>query len=106
METERAQRTKTTLVVGGTGKTGRRVVQRLEARGLPVRVGSRSGEQPFDWEQPATWAPVLEGVDAVYVSSHPDLAVPGAVETVGSFTELAVRNGVARCRPDNGETSG
>jgi len=85
-----------TLVLGGTGKTGRRVVQRLEARGLPVRVASRSAEPPFDWEQPATWARVLEGVDAVYVSYYPDLAVPGAVETVGSFAELAVRNGVAR----------
>jgi hypothetical protein len=44
METEDLQHTKTTLVLGGTGKTGRRVVERLEARGLPVRVGSRSGE--------------------------------------------------------------
>jgi uncharacterized protein YbjT (DUF2867 family) len=87
---------KRTLVLGGTGKTGRRVVQRLEARGLPVRVGSRSGEPPFDWEKPATWARALEGVDAVYVSYYPDLAVPGAVDTVGSFAELAVRNGVAR----------
>ena len=34
----------TTLVLGATGKTGRRVVERLEARGLPVRVGSRSGK--------------------------------------------------------------
>jgi len=33
--------TKTTLVLG-TGKTGRRIVQRLTARGLPVRAGSRS----------------------------------------------------------------
>ncbi len=87
---------KRTLVLGGTGKTGRRVVQRLEARGLPVRVGSRSGEPPFDWAKPATWARALEGVDAVYVSYYPDLAVPGAVDTVGSFAELAVRNGVAR----------
>ena len=31
-----------TLVLGATGKTGRRVVERLEARGVPVRVGSRS----------------------------------------------------------------
>ena len=35
--------TKTTLVLGGTGKTGRRVVERLAARSLPVRIGSRSG---------------------------------------------------------------
>jgi len=31
---------KPTLVLGGTGKTGRRVVERLTARGLPVRIGS------------------------------------------------------------------
>ncbi len=85
-----------TLVLGGTGKTGRRVVERLEARGMPVRVGSRSGEPPFDWEERATWAPALEGVGSVYVSYYPDLAVPGAVEAVRSFAELAVESGVRR----------
>jgi uncharacterized protein YbjT (DUF2867 family) len=84
-----------TLVLGGTGKTGRRVVERLRARGLPVRVGSRSGAPPFDWEDPSTWAPVLEGVGSAYVSHHLD-AVPGAAETVGSFADLAVKSGVAR----------
>jgi uncharacterized protein YbjT (DUF2867 family) len=44
-----------TLVRGGTVKTGRRVVQRLIARGLPVRIGSRSGEPAFDWEDRSTW---------------------------------------------------
>jgi uncharacterized protein YbjT (DUF2867 family) len=87
---------KTTLVLGGTGKTGRRVVQRLTARGVPTRVGSRSGTPPFDWENRTTWAPALQGVGSVYVSYHPDLATPGAVETVGSFTELAVKNGAPR----------
>ena len=47
------------------------------------RVGSRSGEPPFDWEDQATWAPALQGVGSVYVTYYPDLAVPGAVETVG-----------------------
>jgi uncharacterized protein YbjT (DUF2867 family) len=96
METERAQRTKTTLVVGGTGKTGRRVVERLEARGLPVRVGSRSGEPPFDWEDEATWAPALRDVGAVYVTYYPDLAAPGAADAVRTFAELAVESGVRR----------
>jgi uncharacterized protein YbjT (DUF2867 family) len=85
-----------TLVLGGTGKTGRRVAQRLGARGLPVRVGSRSGTPPFDWEKPATWAPALDGVASAYVSYYPDVAAPGAVETVGAFAELAVDRGVAR----------
>jgi uncharacterized protein YbjT (DUF2867 family) len=90
------QEGKPTLVLGGTGKSGRRVVERLEARGLPVRVGSRSGEPPFDWEVRSTWSPALEGVGSVYLTYYPDLAVPGAVEAVGSFAELAVRSGVPR----------
>src|SRR5215218_7738253 len=96
MDTENAQETKTTLVLGGTGKTGRRVVERLTARGLPVRGGSRSGEPPFDWEDRITWAPALRDVESVYVSYFPDLAVPGAVATVRSFAELAVESGIRR----------
>src|SRR5215210_5268087 len=91
-----ARETKATLVLGGTGKTGRRVVERLAARGLPTRVGSRSGEPPFDWEDEATWVPALRDVESVYISYYPDLAVPGAAATVHSFTELAVESGVRR----------
>jgi uncharacterized protein YbjT (DUF2867 family) len=96
METENAQETKTTLVLGGTGKTVRRVVERLRERGLPTRVGSRSGTPPFDWGDEATWVPALCDVGSVYVSYYPDLAVPGSVETVGSFANLAVKSGVPR----------
>ena len=84
------------LVLGGTGKTGRRVAERLAAKGVHVRIGSRSSEPPFDWEKPATWATALDSVDSVYISYYPDLAVPGAVDVVGSFAELAVRSGVPR----------
>jgi uncharacterized protein YbjT (DUF2867 family) len=87
---------KPTLVLGGTGKTGRRVVERLAARGVPTRVGSRRGEPPFDWHDRATWAPAVRGTRAVYVSYHPDLAVPGAADTVGAFAEVAVGSGVPR----------
>ena len=84
------------LVLGATGKTGRRIVERLERRDLPVRLGSRSGQPPFDWEDPSTWAPALEGASAVYVSYFPDLAVPGAPEAVGALAEQARRSGVQR----------
>src|SRR5215218_5959595 len=77
-------------------RRGRRVVERLRARGLPVRVGSRSGEPPFDWEDRSTWAPALDGVASAYVSYYPDIATPGAVEKVRSFAEIALEHGVRR----------
>lgn len=82
------------LVVGATGKTGARVAAKLEAKGQPVRRGSRNSETPFDWEDPATWAPVLSGVSKAYVTYFPDLAFPGAVEKLESFTKLAAASGL------------
>ena len=63
---------KPNLVLGSTGKTGRRVVERLTARGIPTRAGVRSGEPPFDWDDRDTWAPVLQGVGSVYVQHYLD----------------------------------
>ena len=74
-----------TLVLGGTGKTGRRVAERLIARGFPTRVGSRAMNPAFDWDDPDGWGKVLEGVTAVYIAYAPDLAVPGAVGAVQRF---------------------
>ncbi|WP_327232797.1 NAD(P)H-binding protein [Streptomyces sp. NBC_01317] len=87
---------KTTLVIGGTGKTGRRVAERLAALDLPVRVGSRNADRPFVWEEPATWEGALEGVGAVYVTYYPDLAFPGAAEAVEAFSAFAVERGARR----------
>jgi uncharacterized protein YbjT (DUF2867 family) len=85
-----------TLVIGGTGKTGRRVAERLKAQGRPVRVGSRSGQPPFDWENRATWGPALRGAASAYLSYYPDLAVPGARDAIGELAELAVASGTRR----------
>jgi uncharacterized protein YbjT (DUF2867 family) len=86
----------TVLVLGGTGKTGCRIVERLQARGVGVRIGSRSAAPPFEWEDRATWGPALAGASAVYVSYYPDLAVPGAPEAVGALAEQAREQGVER----------
>jgi uncharacterized protein YbjT (DUF2867 family) len=84
------------LVLGGTGKTGRRVVSRLRDRGVAVRVGSRGGEPPFDWTDRGTWAPALDGASAAYISYFPDLAVPGAPEAVAELADIAIRAGIRR----------
>ena len=84
----------TVLVLGATGKTGRRITERLQTLGVSVRLGSRDANPPFDWEDRSTWDAVLDGVQAVYLSYQPDLAVPGALETVRAFTDLAVKQGI------------
>ncbi|MEU8759731.1 NAD(P)H-binding protein [Streptomyces sp. NPDC048659] len=81
----------TVLVLGGTGKTGRRVVALLRERGVEVRAASRSGDTPFDWGDPATWGPALSGVSAVYV-----VGPEGSPSPTPGFVELAVATGVRR----------
>jgi len=87
---------KETLIVGGTGKTGKRVAERLRARGVPVRIGSRSAQPAFDWLDDASWDAVLDGVRAMYVTYYPDLAVPSAAPHVRALVTRAVRAGVER----------
>ncbi|MDH2393923.1 NAD(P)H-binding protein [Streptomyces sp. HNM0663] len=86
----------TALVTAATGKTGRRVTDRLRALGLTVRAGSRRGEVRFDWEDDSTWAAALRGADAAYVAYYPDLAAPGADGAMRTFGRLAERAGVDR----------
>lgn len=83
-----------TLVLGGKGKTGSRVVARLKELGWPVHVGSRTGDRPFDWDNQATWEKAINGMECIYVSYYPDLAVPGTVDIIRAFTQIAVDNGI------------
>ena len=85
-----------TLVLGGTGKTGRRVVERLANRSVLTRVASRGGDPPFDWGDKSTWDAALDGVTAAYISYAPDLAIPGATDAIRAFVERAVERGVRR----------
>jgi uncharacterized protein YbjT (DUF2867 family) len=88
--------TNVTLVLGGTGKTGRRVADRLRAAGRPVRVGSRAANPGFDWDDRLTWGAALSDVGSVYVAYQPDLAAPGALETVRAFFAQSVASGVRK----------
>ncbi|MET1058637.1 MAG: NmrA family transcriptional regulator [Nocardioides sp.] len=88
--------TPSVTVLGGTGHAGRRVVRRLRHRGTPVRVGSRTGVPGFHWERPETWAPWLDGADAAFVAYTPDLALPGADETMAALGAEARRHRLGR----------
>ena len=74
------------LVIGSTGKTGRRIVRRLRKQGTVVREGTRRAQPAFDWADPATWPAALDGVKAAYICYHPDLAVPGAPAAIEELT--------------------
>ncbi len=86
----RLTRIMTILVLGSTGKTGRRLVARLRAAGEKVRAASRSGEVRFDWSEPTTWAGALEAAEAVY------LIAPDDPDPVAAFVAEAVSSGVRR----------
>lgn len=82
------------LVIGATGKTGRRVAEKLRQKGLSVRAVSRSTEIPFDWNSQSTWAAALDGIDSTYVTYQPDIALPGAVDVIRAFLAAAKTAGV------------
>ncbi|RYY69814.1 MAG: NmrA family transcriptional regulator [Chitinophagaceae bacterium] len=84
------------LVLGSTGRTGKRVAERLQNLRIPIRLGSRKADAAFDWEDPANWDIVLEGIEAVYISFQPDLAVPAAAEKIKLFTEAAKKANVKK----------
>ena len=84
------------LITGGTGKTGRRVAERLAKLGKGFQIGSRTATPAFDWEKPETWANALEGINYVYITFQPDLAIPSAVGVITEFTSLAVKSGIQK----------
>ncbi|MEW5809167.1 MAG: NAD(P)H-binding protein [Actinomycetota bacterium] len=78
----------TILVLGASGKSGRRVAARLRLTDLPVRGASRHSDTPFDWADPHSWDTALHGVTAVYVVPP---SVPGPVH---DFVARAAAAGV------------
>ena len=81
------------LVLGGTGRTGSLLAGKLARRGIEARTASRRGaDVRFDWDDPATHAEALAGVDRLYLVT-PVLRVRYA-EQVADFLDLAEAAGV------------
>jgi uncharacterized protein YbjT (DUF2867 family) len=84
------------LIIGGTGKTGRKVVDSLRLLNQNVKVSSRSSIPSFDWNRADTWENALVGVDKMYITYQPDLAVPGALQSIKELVRLAKKNNVKK----------
>lgn len=83
----------TTLVLGGTGRTGSLLAKRLAERGRGARTAARAGaDVRFDWDDPATHSDALRGVDSLYLVT-PVMRVAYA-DRVGAFLDLAEAAGV------------
>ncbi|GAB1262326.1 NmrA family NAD(P)-binding protein [Aurantivibrio plasticivorans] len=81
-------------IVGATGKTGARVLQRLDSLGYTTRGLSRNSEFAFDWADKSGWQHALQGVKTAYVTYFPDLAVPQAESDIREFVECAKSVGI------------
>ncbi|SFS20014.1 Uncharacterized conserved protein YbjT, contains NAD(P)-binding and DUF2867 domains [Dyella sp. OK004] len=89
--------TTTALVLGATGKSGRRLVPLLQARGVTVRAASRQASPHhtlFHWDQPETHQAALDGVDAVYLIGPDFVEDPSNV--IAPFLDRAKQLGVKR----------
>ena len=84
------------LVIGATGKVGRRVVANLSASGHAVRPAGRQTPLPFDWQDRSNWAEHFAGVETAYVSYYPDLAAPGADADIAALVDAAKAAGLKR----------
>lgn len=87
------------LVTGGTGKTGRYVVESLQRRGVAFKVAARNPPQSsnsvrFDWMDEQTFDGALVGVDAVYLVAP--AGVPDPLPPMSGFISRALQNGVRR----------
>jgi uncharacterized protein YbjT (DUF2867 family) len=86
----------TILMLGATGKTGRRLTPLLAAVGHEIRRASRgpAADVRFDWADPACFGPAVEGVDGIYLVG-PDF-VEDPSEQVAQLLDRASSAGVAQ----------
>lgn len=84
------------LILGSSGKTGSRIVKKLNQLNIPVRLGSRKSNPSFDWEKSESWETLIKGVDHIYISYQPDLAVPTSIHHIQTLVDLAIKCKVKR----------
>lgn len=89
------------LVIGGTGKTGGRLIERLGEEGWAARCASRSAKAlpgaegvAFDWCDPQGHDAALAGVESIYLVAPVGSNDP--IEVMEPFIERAIAQGVRR----------
>ena len=85
------------LLIGGTGKTGKRVARQLEEKGIDFQLATRHPKQAkdryFDWEKPCSDS-VFTGISSIYLVSPTHSSDHRAI--VRPVLEQALAQGVKR----------
>lgn len=91
----------TVLITGGTGKTGRRIAEKLTQFEVDVRLASRSAlpikdyeSIRFVWGDETTYDTALKDVKAIYLLAPANVAEP--LDVMKPFIDYAVDKGVKR----------
>ena len=102
------------LLIGATGKIGRQTTRELQLRGLRPRIGVRRTEEaqslfgdeleyvPFDFTDPNTFKPALEGITRVFFIAP----MKEPEEPAGTFLAAARSAGVRHLTFSSGRTTG
>ena len=92
---------RTVLVTGASGRVGAAVIDALRGR-VPLRAATRGGgagaandvvSVRFDFNEPATYGPALDGVGALFLMRPPQMAKGRAFRP---FLDAALKAGVGR----------
>ncbi|MEX2479731.1 MAG: NAD(P)H-binding protein, partial [Gammaproteobacteria bacterium] len=81
------------LITGATGRVGGALARTLEGRVEKRLTGRAAGHVPFDFNNPQTFAPALDGCDAVFLMRPPQIVSGRAF---GPFLDAARACGVNR----------
>lgn len=91
----------TVLITGGTGKTGRRIAEKLTQFEVDIRLASRSAlaikdyeSIRFIWGDETTYDTALKDVKAIYLLAPANVAEP--LDVMKPFIDYAVDKGVKR----------
>jgi uncharacterized protein YbjT (DUF2867 family) len=84
------------LIIGASGKVGRRVVANLAAMNRATRPAGRRTALPFDWQDRSNWDEHFAGVETAFVAYYPDLAAPQGADDIAALVEIAKAAGLKR----------
>lgn len=90
------------LITGGTGKTGKRIAERLDQQGYSFTIAMRNAEAitdpekqvHFDWYDSSTFLPALYHVERVYLVAP--VGDPEPIKVMKPFIQTALEQGVRR----------